>query len=213
MNFKKETILFVVCLVLIFVVAYVNIVVLNKDKNLEEAFDENALAERQKEFMTDYLENENGEQLTDLLPDEYKEQLDETGNTIVDLTDVAQANASENIDISFQNFKINKAKANLDIVDHLEENLTNEALSDEVKIKFEEMLVEKNKNIQIENNIEIALQAKGYKDMVSIIGNENAKIITNIDLEKSDVTKILDVVMSETKFSATQIKIVKYNNN
>lgn len=213
MNFKKETILFVVCLVLIFAVAYVNIVVLNKDRNLEEAFDESALAERQKEFMTDYLDSESGEQLTDLLPDEYKEQLDETGNTIVDLTDVAQANASENVDISFQNFKINKAKANLDIVDHLEENLTNEALSDEVKVKFEEMLVEKNKNIQIENNIEISLQAKGYEDMVSIVGNESAKVITNLDLEKSDVTKILDVVMSETNFAATQIKIVKYNNN
>ena len=65
----------------------------------------------------------------------------------------------------------------------------------------------------MENNIEIMLQSKGYKDFVCVVSNNNVKIIINKDIEKSDATKILDVVMSETNFEPQQIKIVKFNNN
>ena len=64
----------------------------------------------------------------------------------------------------------------------------------------------------MENNIEIMLQSKGFDDFVCVVSNSSIKIITNRDIEKADANKILDIVISETKFEAQQIKIVKFNN-
>ena len=64
----------------------------------------------------------------------------------------------------------------------------------------------------MENSVELMLKSKGYDNFVCIISSNNVSIIANRDIEKADALKILDVVISETKFDAQQIKIVKFNN-
>ncbi len=200
MTFKKETFVFLTSLALILIIGYINLVMSNPADDNEYVFDETALLEKQEEFANytnDIVDKTDiGTNLTD---SEDSETLD-------------VSSLDESVDVSFENFKISKAKNNLEIVDQIERSISSDTISQDTKNKFEDLLVTKNNQIQTENNIEIMLQSKGYKNFVCVVSNNNVKIITNRDIEKADATKILDVVMSETKFDPQQIKIVKFNN-
>lgn len=194
MTFKKETFIFLTSLALILIIGYINVVMSNTNNMDEQVFDETALLEKQEEF-ANYT------------------------NDIIDKTDIGTnsdivtvASVDDTTDISFENFKISKAKNNLEIVDQIERSLSSQTISQETKEKFEDLLVTKNNQIQMENSIEIMLQSKGYVDFVCVVSNNNVKIIANKDIEKADATKILDIVISETSFEPQQIKIVKFNN-
>ncbi len=200
MTFKKETFVFLTSLALILIIGYINLVMSNPADDNEYVFDETALLEKQEEFAN----------YTNDIVDKT-----DIGTNLTDSEDSETLNVSsldENIDVSFENFKISKAKNNLEIVDQIERSISSDTISQDTKNKFEDLLVTKNNQIQTENNIEIMLQSKGYKNFVCVVSNNNVKIITNRDIEKADATKILDVVMSETKFDPQQIKIVKFNN-
>ena len=193
MTFKKETFIFLTSLALILIIGYINVVMSNTNQD-KDVFDEAALLEKQEEF-ANYTSD------------------------IIDKTDIGSdsdiitvSSIDENIDISFENFKISKAKNNLEIVDQIEKSLSSQTISQETKEKFEDLLVTKNNQIQMENSVEIMLQSKGYNDFVCVVSNNNVKIIANKDIEKADATKILDIVISETNFEPQQIKIVKFNN-
>ena len=195
MTFKKETFIFLTSLALILVIGYINVVMSNSDSNFDEdPFDEAALLQKQEEF-ADFS--------SDII-----DKTDIGTNTEV----VTVSSVDENVDVSFENFKISKAKNNLEIVDQIEKSLSSETISQETKEKFEDLLVTKNNQIQMETNVEIMLQSKGYENFVCVVSNNNVKIIVNKDIEKADATKILDVVVSETNFDPQQIKIVKFNN-
>lgn len=213
MKFKKETFVFLTALVLIFVLAYINIVLSNNKSDVNQAFDENDLREKQEAFVSDYsdLNDNTGIQITENTDDSDTSQ--DPADSIDSVDTAEEVSSTESVDIAFENFKISKAQNNLEVVDQLERNISNDLLSAETIKKFEEMLVLKNNQIQMENNIEIMLKSKGYNDVACVISGNNAKIITNIDLKQADAAAILDVVMNETKFEATEIKIVKFNNN
>lgn len=194
MTFKKETFIFLTSLALILIIGYINVVMSNPTKNDEQVFDETALLEKQEEF-------------ADFTSD------------IIDKTDIGTnseiitvASVDENIDVSFENFKISKAKNNLEIVDQIEKSISSRTISQETKEKFEDLLIIKNKQIQMETSVEVMLQSKGYDDFVCVVSNNSVKIIANKNIEKADATKILDIVISETSFDPQQIKIVKFNN-
>lgn len=116
------------------------------------------------------------------------------------------------INSSFANFKINKEKGNQDVIDHLEKSLSNESISSDTKSQFEALLLNKTNFVKTENNIELMLQTKGYNQTVVIVDEDMVKVITNDTIEKADATKILDVIVSETKYEPAQIKIVKFDN-
>lgn len=195
MTFKKETFVFLTSLALILIIGYIHLIMTKPEE--EYVFDETELQKRQEEFAN--FTNDITDK-TDL-----GSNLDGTG-----MINVSSNNAD--IDVSFENFKISKAKSNLETVDQIEKTISSETISEEAKNKFEDLLVVKNKQIQMEANVEIMLQSKGYNDFVCIVSNNNVKIITNREIEKADALKILDVVMSETEFDPQQIKIVKFNN-
>ena len=113
---------------------------------------------------------------------------------------------------SFANFKLNKEKGNMDVIDHLEDKLSNEAISEETKKQFEALLLNKNDFVQKERSIELMLQSKGYNETVVIVDEGMIKVVTNDSIEQADATKILDVVVSETDYEPSQIKIVKFDN-
>jgi len=56
------------------------------------------------------------------------------------------------------------------------------------------------------------LQSKGYNETVVIIDEDMIKVVTNETIEQADATKILDVIVSETNYEPSQIKIVKFDN-
>lgn len=200
MTFKKETFIFLASLALILIIGYINVVMSNKDDFDTPVFDDAALLEKQEEF-------------ADMLSDSTDTSNSSDISGMSDITDIITvASNDESVDVSFENFKISKAKNNLEIVDQIEKTLSNDTISEATKQKFEELLVTKNNQIQMENNLEIMLQSKGFDDFVCVVSNNSVKVITNRDIEKADANKILDIVISETKYGAQQIKIVKFNN-
>ena len=62
-----------------------------------------------------------------------------------------------------------------------------------------------------ESKIESLVTAKGYTDCVAFIGDNSVSVVVkakNNNLKASDVAKITDIVVGETKFSAGDVKVI-----
>lgn len=198
MIIKKETLVFLTSLAIIFIIGYVNMTM-----SSEGVFNEDDYASYEQGMLDEYANLGDITDITDLASGSEDLVSTEGG------TDLAQ---NESFDVSFETFKINKEKNNLSLVDHLEQNLTNEVISQATKEKLEDLLVTKNNNIKTEGNIELMLQSKGYNETVAVVDNNTVKVISNDNIEQADAVKILDVIVSETNFEPSQIKIVKFKN-
>lgn len=193
MIMKKETLVFLTSLAIIFIIGYVNM----------------TLAPKNDKF--------NGEEYANV-----QDQLSADAEVLGDITDVTDLKATDKKDVpvvktdalnvSFANFKLNKEKSNMELIDHLEGNLSNNLISSDTKQKFENLLLNKNNYIETEHNLELMLQSKGYNESLVVVDQNIIKVITNDSIEQADATKILDVIVSETKYEPSQIKIVKFDN-
>lgn len=205
MTFKKETFIFLTSLALILIIGYINLIMSKNAEKEGQIFDEAALQQRQEEFAKLTSDITDKSDLGDILNNGNSDNTGDTGILNVNST-------NDNLDVSFENFKISKAKSNLETVDQIERTISSPTISQEAKVKFEDLLLAKNKQIQMESSVELMLKSKGYNNFVCIISSNDIKIIADRDIEKADALKILDVVMSETQFDPQQIKIVKFNN-
>ena len=62
-----------------------------------------------------------------------------------------------------------------------------------------------------ESRIEELVSAKGYSDCIAYIGDNSVSVVVkakNNALKASDVAKITDIVVGETKFSAGDVKVI-----
>nr|WP_300090153.1 SpoIIIAH-like family protein [Sedimentibacter sp.] len=254
MIMKKETLVFITSLAIIFIIGYVNLTMSPKDTfdaddyaqvvapgesdTLEEDIaefvegEENAAGEDVAEGEKDAAQTESEgetpaetaegetaaeEDLATAEEDTPEESDYEILGDITDITDMNSAEASSNgildtLSASFSSFKLNKEKGNMDVIDHLEESISNASISEATKEQFESLLLNKNSYIEAEQNIEIMLQSKGYNETVVIVDSDTVKVVTNETIEQADATKILDVIVSETDYEPSQIKIVKFDN-
>jgi len=233
---KKETLVFITSLAIIFIIGYVNLTM-----SPENAFSKEDYAQFQGEGSTEVMENDLAEIVEGDPADVAEAASEETGNEtaeagptnvaekevgetdfeilgdITDITDLNTVEASSDgilnaLNANFASFKLNKEKGNMDVLDHLEENLSNALISDETKSQFEALLLNKNTYIEAEQDVELMLQSKGYNETVVIIDEDMIKVVTNETIEQADATKILDVIVSETNYEPSQIKIVKFDN-
>ncbi len=256
MIMKKETLVFITSLAIIFIIGYVNLTM-----SPDDTFDADDYAQvvapgesdTLEEDIAEFVEGEEntvGEEVAEAKDAETDEVVAETegetpevaeGDTvkedietaesedtaeesdyeilgdITDITDMNSAEASstgilDTLSASFSSFKLNKDKGNMDVIDHLEESISNASISEETKEQFESLLLNKNSYIEAEQNIEIMLQSKGYNETVVIVDSDTVKVVTNETIEQADATKILDVIVSETEYEPSQIKIVKFDN-
>jgi len=190
---KKETLIFLTSLVIIFIIGYVNMSMSPKN----DVFNGEEYANIKDEISAD---NEILGDITDVT--------DLTGNS----GEAAAVIQTDALNVSFANFKLNKEKSNMDLIDHLEENLSNNLITNETKGKFESIILNKNSYIEAEGNIELMLKTKGYNESVAVVDENIIKVITNDKVEQADATKILDIIVSETNYEPSQIKIVKFDN-
>lgn len=256
MIIKKETLVFLTSLAIIFIIGYVNMtlkpenelkvkesakvgttveVVDNKKKSSDikeeekDAIKETVASTEVKKDASEEVDKdvtkETTKEVAKEATNETNKVLEKTdvasGEILGDITDITDINTAKEasssaiintLNESFASFKINKQKSNMDVLDHLEENLSNSVLSEATKKKFEELLYKKNNHIEAENKIELMLESKGYNETVVIVDEDAIKIVSNDKIEQEDATRILDVVVSETKFEPSQIKIVKFDN-
>lgn len=85
----------------------------------------------------------------------------------------------------------------------------------------QETLDEANRAIQtlagytmLESQIENLVIAKGYADCIAFMGDNSISIVVSAaadGLQTEDVAKIMDIVLSETNYSAEQVKILESN--
>ena len=64
----------------------------------------------------------------------------------------------------------------------------------------------------LEAQIENLVTAKGYADCVTFIGDNSVSVVVaspENGLQAADVAKITDIVLGETEFSASQVKIME----
>lgn len=248
MIMKKETLVFITSLAIIFIIGYVNltmspddtfdaddyaqVVAPGESDTLEEDIAEFVEGEEAKEGEEDAAvavtegetpaETAEGDAVKeDLETAESEDTAEESDYEILgDITDITDMNSAEasstgildTLSASFSSFKLNKDKGNMDVIDHLEESISNASISEQTKEQFESLLLNKNSYIEAEQNIEIMLQSKGYNQTVVIVDSDTVKVVTNETIEQADATKILDVIVSETEYEPSQIKIVKFDN-
>ena len=64
----------------------------------------------------------------------------------------------------------------------------------------------------LESQIENLVIAKGYADCVAFMGDNSVSVVVsaaNDGLQTEDVAKIMDIVLTETNYTADQIKILE----
>ena len=212
MIMRKETLVFLASLAIIFIIGYINM-----NLTPDNAFDDLETgqldtADSDGDIAEIIEGGVNEVDYAEVLPEEADYEI------LGDITDISVAEEASSggilgvLNISFANFKLNKEKANMDVLDYLEESLSSLAISDDTKAQFEQILLKKNSFIEAEQGIELMLQSKGYNESVAIVDESMVKVITNDTIEQADATIILDVVVSETNYTPSQIKIVKFDN-
>jgi hypothetical protein len=198
MIMRKETLVFLASLAIIFIIGYINM-----NLTPDNAFDDLETgqldtADSDGDIAEIIEGGVNEVDYAEVLPEEADYEI------LGDITDISVAEEASSggilgvLNISFANFKLNKEKANMDVLDYLEESLSSPAISDDTKAQFEQILLKKNSFIEAEQGIELMLQSKGYNESVAIVDESMVKVITNDTIEQADATIILDVVVSET---------------
>jgi len=209
MIMRKETLVFLASLAIIFIIGYINMS-MTPDNMIKDV--ETGQSEKTDNDIAQIVEGGINEvDFAGILPEADYEIIGD----ITDLTGAEHA-SSEGVlgmlNTSFANFKLNKEKGNMDVLDYLEESLSSSSISEDTKAQFEQLLLKKNSFIGSEQGIELMLQSKGYNETVAIVDESMVKVVTNEPIEQSDATIILDIVVSETKYEPSQIKIVKFDN-
>lgn len=212
MIMRKETLVFLASLAIIFIIGYVNMN-LAPDNAFEDVetgqLEEAAIGNDIAEIIEGGV---NEVDVAEILPEESDYEI--IGD-ITDLTDAEEASSEGVLGVlnaSFANFKLNKEKGNMDVLDYLEGSLSSSLISEDTKDQFEQLLLKKNSFIEAEQGIELMLQSKGYNETIAIVDESMVKVVTNDTIEQADATIILDVVVSETNYVPSQIKIVKFDN-
>ncbi len=209
---RKETLVFLASLAIIFIIGYINM-----SLTPDNAFDDLETGQMEPaDLEGDIAEiiegGVNEVDFAEILPEETDYEI--LGD-ITDLSSVEEA-SSEGVlgvlNVNFANFKLNKDKGNIDVLDYLEGSLSSALISDNTKDQFEQLLLKKNSFIEAEQGIELMLQSKGYNESIAIVDESMVKVVTNDTVEQADATIILDVVVSETNYTPSQIKIVKFDN-
>jgi len=205
---RKETLVFLASLAIIFIIGYINM-----SLTPDNAFDDLETGQLAEEDIAEIIEGGVNEvDFAEILPEETDFEI------LGDITDLelSEEASSEGVlgvlNANFANFKLNKEKGNMDILDYLEGSLSSALISDSTKDQFEQLLLKKNSFIEAEQGIELMLQSKGYNESIAIVDESMVKVVTNDTIEQADATIILDVVVSETNYTPSQIKIVKFDN-
>lgn len=126
--------------------------------------------------------------------------------TLVDSkTDVNEENSSY-----FINASLNKEKSRDEALQTLQVVVDSSESLPEARQKALDEIIQIASDIETETTVEEMIKAKGFDDCVAIISGKNINVIVKSDgLLTSEVAQITDIVMSETNFTAENIRIVE----
>ena len=113
----------------------------------------------------------------------------------------------------FKTLRSERKKARDEALDILEESLKNTNLSETERKATSDKISALALAGDKEAAIETVLKAKGYKNVVAVIGEKDVNIIIEGTSDATKITQIQDVVLSQTSFTAADIKIISADEN
>lgn len=112
----------------------------------------------------------------------------------------------------FAQSRLSREKARDEAISILKETVESDKSDDKAKGEASQKISVLAENSVQEARIESLIKAKGYMETVVFIGEDSVNVIVQppkAGLEASDVSKIKDILVTETSFTADKIKIVE----
>ena len=132
-------------------------------------------------------------------------------NTEVPQETAAVTETSEE-DAYFSNARLTRQQARDNAISILQQTVDDESATQTVRDEAAESITTMASATVAEAQIENLVTAKGYADCVTFIGEDSVSVVVSAletGLTDADIAKISDIVMSETEFTADQIKIIE----
>lgn len=114
----------------------------------------------------------------------------------------------------FANARLNRQQARDSALSILQETMAGEEVDQTTKELTNLAIQTMADSTVTEAQIENLVMAKGYKECVAYIGEENVSVVVQVageELTAVDTARITDIVTQATAFSAGQIKIIAVN--
>ena len=123
---------------------------------------------------------------------------------------------SKEVSLTSKNYfieqRLSRDKLRAGLIERLNEIVNNDNTNDEVRTEAQKKIIKIGDMAENELTIEGLIKAKGFNEVLVFITDESAKVVVLKDeLTEQDVVKILDIVMGETDFDTSDIKIMKKN--
>ncbi len=124
---------------------------------------------------------------------------------------VIQTDGDENENAEFfAQARLTRQKMREESVQTIQTMLSDTALAKEEQQTMSEKAVTIAQAIEVENKIENLIKAKGFEECIAYINETGANIIVQTNgLLTSEAAQIKDIVLSETKLTASDVKIVE----
>ncbi|MBQ1186743.1 MAG: SpoIIIAH-like family protein [Clostridia bacterium] len=120
---------------------------------------------------------------------------------------------TEDEDDYFKTLRSDRNKTRQETIDTLEELIDRTDIEKQEKQNAIDKLTAITLAAEQEASIETVLKAKGYKNVVAVIGEQDINIIIDKNPDAAGVQQIQDAVLSKTSFTAADIKIISSNEN
>lgn len=108
----------------------------------------------------------------------------------------------------FKNLREERQKTREEAIKVLEETLERTDLTEELKAETTVLLNAIAQATQQEASIETVLKAKGFKNVVAVISQSDVNVIVDGEIDGAKTAQIKDAVISQTNFSAADVKII-----
>lgn len=137
----------------------------------------------------------------------------ETVEQVVSASNVEMDNALNSEDIGTRNYfveyRLSRDKMRAGIVDRLDNIINNPQTAENTRNTAQDEIMKIGKVSEKELQIEGLIKSKGFEEAVVFLTDEDIKVVVSKnELSEQDVVKILDIVKSETTYSAQGIKIM-----
>lgn len=115
------------------------------------------------------------------------------------------------VETFFSTYRTSRETARAEEMSYLEAIIASETSTEEAKTTAEEMRTQLLSNIEAELVLENLIKAKGFDDAVVTMSTNNINVIINkSELEAQEVAQILNVILEETDYTASEVVVVPY---
>ncbi len=122
-----------------------------------------------------------------------------------------QLTGGDVVETFFSTYRTSRETARAEEMSYYDAIIASETSSEEAKATAETMRQDLLNNIEAELVIESLIKAKGFDDAVVTMSTNNVNVIVNkSELESQEVAQILNVILKETDYTASEVVVVPY---